>query len=230
MTGSGWDSMSKTTCGCSKHASCAARNSLPSSKAREGLEKVDLLFSPFISRSEVAKLRHNEIKIEDCDPLVQEVWQLCLAAKAFTEGAFDPWAVKGGFDPSGYVKGWAADKCIEILKKHGATSIQVNAAGDISLAGGFEGGPWKIGIRHPDDAETIVKVFEMTHAAHNGGKGYQNYTLITPFEAENQEALKEYIDKYLEELITIINEPVCECDKCNGTGVLLNKKDDTRTT
>lgn len=69
-----------------------------------------------------------------------------------------------------------------------------------------------------------VQVFEMTHnKAGNNGRGYDKYTLITPFEAENQEALKEYIDKYLEELITIINEPVCECDKCNGVGVLLNK-------
>ena len=128
-------------------------------------ENVDLLFSPFISRSEVAKLRRNEMKIEDCDPLVQEVWNLCLVSRKLTEGAFDPWAVKGGFDPSGYVKGWAADKAIEILKSHGATSIQVNAAGDISVTGGFEGGPWKIGIRHPEDAETIVKVFEITDGA-----------------------------------------------------------------
>ena len=126
-------------------------------------EKVDLLFSPFISRSEVAKLRRNEINIDDCDPLVQEVWNLTLVSRELTEGAFDPWAVKGGFDPSGYVKGWAADKAIEILKRNGATSIQVNAAGDISVAGGFEGGPWKIGIRHPEDAEKIVKVFEITN-------------------------------------------------------------------
>lgn len=66
-----------------------------------------------------------------------------------------------------------------------------------------------------------VKVFEMTHdQAGNNGKGYDKYTLVTPFEAENQEELKKYIDTYLDELITVINEPLCECDKCNGTGVL----------
>lgn len=69
-----------------------------------------------------------------------------------------------------------------------------------------------------------VEVFEMTHnLAGNNGKGYDRYTLITPFEAENQEALKEYIDTYLQHLISVINTPLCECDKCNGTGVLLNK-------
>lgn len=69
-----------------------------------------------------------------------------------------------------------------------------------------------------------VEIFEMTHnQAGNNGKGYQNYTVITPFEAENQNALSEYIDNYLNHLISVINEPLCECDKCNGTGVLLNK-------
>jgi thiamine biosynthesis lipoprotein len=77
--------------------------------------------------------------------------------------------VQGGFDPSGYVKGWAADKAIAILKSHGATSIQINAAGDLSLAGGniVDGvlGPWKIGIRHPEEAHTVVKVFEIWEGA-----------------------------------------------------------------
>ena len=36
-------------------------------------------------------------------------------------------------------------------------------------------------------------------------------------------SLKEYIDTYLETLINVINEQVCECDKCDGVGVLLNK-------
>ena len=34
---------------------------------------------------------------------VREVWDLCLRAKFLSDGAFDPWAVEGGFDPSGLV-------------------------------------------------------------------------------------------------------------------------------
>jgi hypothetical protein len=68
-----------------------------------------------------------------------------------------------------------------------------------------------------------VTIFEMTHDQAGGnGKGYGKYTLVTPFEAENQDNLKEYIDAYLDNLINAINEQVCECDKCNGTGVLFN--------
>jgi hypothetical protein len=68
-----------------------------------------------------------------------------------------------------------------------------------------------------------VTIFEMTHnQIDKNGSGYDKYTLVTPFEAENQDALKEYIDAYLNSLINAINEPVCECDKCNGNGVIFN--------
>ena len=73
--------------------------------------------------------------------------------------------------------------------------------------------------------KTSVQVFEMTHNQAGGnGRGYDKYTSITPFEAENQDALKAYIDAYLKELITVINEPMHQCDKCNGVGVLFTAK------
>ncbi len=70
-----------------------------------------------------------------------------------------------------------------------------------------------------------VEVFEMTWKGYNGTTGYNGYTPVEPFEAENQEELKKYIDSYLENLINIINEPVKECNCCNGTGVIFNQND-----
>ena len=138
-------------------------------KCAEYFEFIDQVFSTYKEESEVSKLRAGKIKLEDTCADLQKVWQLCAVAKEITEGSFDPWAVIGGFDPSGYVKGWAADRAIEILIEHGATSIQINAAGDLSLAGGnIEDGEkttWKIGIRHPEEAHTIVKVFELNDGA-----------------------------------------------------------------
>ena len=126
---------------------------------------VDDELSTFKPNSSVSRIRQNKLHIDDAPDIVKEVWRGCLKARELSFGAFDPWSVEGGFDPSGYVKGWAADKCIEILKKHGASSIQINAAGDISVAGGtYVDGvhkPWSIGIRHPEDAIQIVKVFEI---------------------------------------------------------------------
>ena len=51
------------------------------------------------------------------------------------EGWFDPWAMPGGVDPTGYVKGWATQRAIDVLVMPGITSAVVNAAGDIASFG-----------------------------------------------------------------------------------------------
>ena len=118
---------------------------------------VDEDFSTYKDGSFVSKLRRVEISIDECPADVKEVWGLCAIARDLTDGAFDPWAVAGGFDPSGYVKGWAADRVAQILLAAGCEHIQVNAAGDLTLRGGInekgEVGPWKIGVVNPDLAE-----------------------------------------------------------------------------
>ena len=105
--------------------------------------------------------------IEDCPDDVRVVWDLYLRAKYVSDGAFDPWAVVGGFDPSGLVKGWAADICADILVAAGATHVQVNAAGDLALRGGHLDStdgvvkPWKIGVVNPDNRLEVLKIFEI---------------------------------------------------------------------
>jgi len=132
----------------------------------EYVKLIDREFSTYKSDSQVSQIRRGELKIEDASAQMQEVWQLCLVARDLTDGSFDPWCVKGGYDPSGYVKGWAADGCIRILQRHGAENIQVNAAGDLSLAGGFEDGKsWSIGVRSPENRFEVLKVFEIFEGA-----------------------------------------------------------------
>ena len=130
--------------------------------------QVDSDFSTYIDTSLVTRLRTNQIEISSCPPLVQEVWELCLQAKYLTDGAFDPWAVEGGFDPSGLVKGWAADKCADLLLSLGIEHVQVNAAGDLALRGGFYDGvvkPWRIGVVNPENRAEVVETFEIFDGA-----------------------------------------------------------------
>jgi len=131
-------------------------------------KQVDSDFSTYIDTSWVTRLRTNQIEISSCPPLVQEVWELCLQAKYLTDGSFDPWAVEGGFDPSGLVKGWAADKCADLLLSLGIEHVQVNAAGDLALRGGFYDGvvkPWRIGVVNPENRAEVVEVFEIFDGA-----------------------------------------------------------------
>jgi len=130
------------------------------------VHQVDETFSTYKSGSKVSQLRRGEITIEQCPPELIEVWNQCLEVKELTEGAFDPWAVAGGFDPSGLVKGWAADNSAEILKAAGAAHIQVNAAGDLALRGGFTDQlPWSIGVVNPDNRLEILQTFEIQDGA-----------------------------------------------------------------
>ena len=131
--------------------------------------EVDAVFSTYKEGSLVSRLRRGEISIEECPADLQEVWQLCAVARDFTGGAFDPWAVSGGFDPSGYVKGWAADRVAQILALAGCEHVQVNAAGDLTLRGGVNEkgvvGPWKIGVVNPDNRQEVLRIFEINDGA-----------------------------------------------------------------
>jgi len=128
--------------------------------------QVDRDFSTYKSDSQVSRLRRGEMKIEDATEYVQQVWALCEYARELTLGAFDPWEAEGGFDPSGLVKGWAAEVGAQMLVEAGVENVLINASGDIVLRGGkpIDDGvkkPWNIGIADPDDTESFVKIFDV---------------------------------------------------------------------
>ena len=131
---------------------------------RDYVHHVDEVFSTYKPASVISQLRRGEIKIGSCSAEVIEVWNLCNIARELTDGAFNPWEVAGGFDPSGLVKGWAADKCADILQEQGVRHISINAAGDITMRGGvLENGevkPWATGVVNPEKKLEVVKVFE----------------------------------------------------------------------
>lgn len=138
-------------------------------RVREFVIHVDDVFSTYKPESVISRLRRNEISIESTSDEVKDVWNRCAFAREITEGAFDPWTVQGGFDPSGLVKGWAADKCAEIMLDAGAAHVQINAAGDLTLRGGHFNGqnvvPWSIGIVNPENRQEIVQVFNIMDGA-----------------------------------------------------------------
>ena len=128
-------------------------------EVEEFFYQVDRDFSTYKSDSQVSRIRRGELSIEDASEYVQQVWELCEFSRELTLGAFDPWKAEGGFDPSGFVKGWAAQKAADMLVSAGCDLVQVNAAGDICL----RGGPWKIGVVNPDNRSEIVQIFELTN-------------------------------------------------------------------
>lgn len=131
------------------------------------LRRVDRVFSTFRADSVVSTLRRGGQHVVADD--VAEVIDRCLEARRLTEGAFDPWAAPGGFDPSGLVKGWTADRCADIVRRHGFRSFTLDAAGDLTCRGSIPGGDghrgWPIGIAHPDDPRAVAAVVDVRDAA-----------------------------------------------------------------
>lgn len=70
-----------------------------------------------------------------------------------------------------------------------------------------------------DCKEKLIPVFEMT----NEKDKYKGYTAIGGLSAENERDLNKQVDDYCLELITAINEPLVECNKCGGYGFHVDK-------
>lgn len=70
-----------------------------------------------------------------------------------------------------------------------------------------------------ENTTKLVEVFEMTSAS----KKYNNYTVIQPLKAENQEELVNNLKRYLDELMEVINQEVAECPHCQGCGHVVGK-------
>jgi len=131
------------------------------------LHRADEDFSTFKAGSWVSRLRRGEIGLADCPEHVREVYRLADACRERTDGWFDPaWRGDGTLDPTGLVKGWAADVASAALCAAGFTDHCVNAAGDLRVRGTpAPGRAWRTGIADPFDRGRVVAVVEGTDLA-----------------------------------------------------------------
>ena len=120
------------------------------------LRRADAVFSTWEPDSPMSRLRRGDLSVGDAPGEIAEVLDLCAEAKRLSGGWFDPWGMPGGVDPTGLVKGWAAQQAADTLREAGAKAGMVNAAGDIVTFGEPEPGrPWRLGIRDPRAPDQI---------------------------------------------------------------------------
>ncbi|MER7456392.1 FAD:protein FMN transferase [Micromonospora sp. NPDC126480] len=113
------------------------------------LREVDARFSTYRDDSEVCRFGRGELLLSEASADLRLVLERCADLWAATDGFFDAYAT-GGFDPSGYVKGWAAQVASDRLLAAGAANHCLNAGGDVRVRGrAASGRPWRIGVRHP---------------------------------------------------------------------------------
>ena len=160
---------------------CDADLSAYLARAEAILQLADDVFSTWKPSSPVSRLRRNEITLEQAPPEVAEVFELCGIARQISGGWFDPWAMPGGFDPTGYVKGWAAQCALEALISSDVSGAIVNAAGDIASFGAMENNqPFRIGIVDPFEKSQLACVVELSAAVATSGTYERGNHLIDP--------------------------------------------------
>ena len=123
--------------------------------------EVDLTFSTYRPQTEVSLYRAGLDRPGKQSREFDEVIRACSELREMTHGAFDPWSVPGGYDPSGFVKGWAAGRASATLLAAGFANHLVNAAGDICAHGNEVEGPglgWPVGIVNPHRPSEIIEV------------------------------------------------------------------------
>jgi thiamine biosynthesis lipoprotein len=134
----------------------------------EELHDVDARFSTYKPDSEISRLMRGELREEDASLDVRHVLAACDHLAIATDGAFDARRHRpdGRLDPSGYVKGWAVEEAAWRLDSAGARNYWINAGGDIVARGHAEPGrAWRVGIRHPDQADRVAAVLAVSDRA-----------------------------------------------------------------
>lgn len=132
------------------------------------LRDVDARFSTYQVGSEISRLARGELREADATASVRHVLAVCDHLAMTSHGAFDARRAGplGDLDPSGYVKGWAVEEAAWLLDAAGARDYLVNAGGDVIARGqASPGRPWRIGIRHPDQADRLAAVLEVSDRA-----------------------------------------------------------------
>jgi thiamine biosynthesis lipoprotein len=134
-------------------------------RAQAKLEWVDDVFSTWKPESPMSRLRRREIRLEDAPPEMAEVLELCRRVRVASDGWFDPWAMPGGVDPTGLVKGWAVERALDELKTAGAPAAMINAGGDIAVFGRpAPDQPWRIAIENPLSMDRILLTADLAGA------------------------------------------------------------------
>jgi FAD:protein FMN transferase len=145
------------------------------------LHQADAVFSTWNPDSPVSRLRRGEAPLHTMPAEVTEVLSLCRTAKQASRGWFDPWALPGGVDPTGLVKGWAVERAADRLRLAGVAAALVNGGGDLICFGSpGPGQQWRIGIRHPWRPDALACVISLRAAVATSAGYERGAHLISP--------------------------------------------------
>ncbi len=78
-------------------------------------------------------------------------------------------------DLGGIAKGYAVDRCVDLLLRAGVQDALVSAGGDTRVIGKRDDHPWNVGIRDPRKRDGLVSVIPLENAAISTSGDYERY-------------------------------------------------------
>ena len=133
----------------------------PVEQVRAWFDEVEAALSPFRADSDLCRWRSGRAALEECSPLLAEIVSDVVQLQRFTEGGFHPYDRSGRYDPTGYVKGWAIQRGMDLLRARGLDAVCLGIGGDIQVCGRAQAGrPWRVAVADPADPGRVVALIE----------------------------------------------------------------------
>lgn len=78
-------------------------------------------------------------------------------------------------DLGGIAKGYAVDRCVELLRNKGVTQGMVAAGGDSRILGDRLGRPWTVGVQNPRDRDQMIALLPLVDTAVSTSGDYERF-------------------------------------------------------
>lgn len=159
------------------------------------LRRIDALFSTYRAESQISRINDGTLEVADADPLVPEILLLGELAQKQTGGLFSVHLPDANgrlrLDPSGIVKGWAAQRAFNRLGSLAGQDICLNAGGDVMVSTGSNGPPWRVGIEDPLQAGILAVLGCRDGAVATSGTRARGAHLIDPRDGSRPTSLSQ---------------------------------------
>ncbi|WP_298862914.1 FAD:protein FMN transferase [uncultured Microbacterium sp.] len=134
------------------------------------LRRADRVFSMYDEQSDIRRIARGELTVAAADPWVREVSDACDGAEFETRGLFSA-HLGGAFDPTGCVKGWAAERALRehlapLLSEPAVQAVGLDVGGDLQvLTAESSDWTWNIGIVDPTDRTRVLATVPVRNGA-----------------------------------------------------------------
>lgn len=139
-----------------------------SSAVRKELERLEQVFSVFRADSEISRINAGHLSHLDASQEVLDVLDACTWLEQVSNDAFTmrPDSASNHINPTGFVKGWAAERASRLLVDSGLVHWYIGVGGDFVVSGGFDSEtPWTIGVVDPRNPDMLVGKVELVNGA-----------------------------------------------------------------